>query len=302
MSGKTKGTAAHIQSQYPLALYTHHASHCLNLAAVASFEEQSVSNIIVFVNQPSTFFFAHPKWQKKLEEAIQNTQPESSVQKLKDLCRTRWIERIDALDRITKLHPSIVACFESISSEGSSMWTNESLIDASTLLLAITSTDFISALIITHECIQYLSGLTTSLQMEAKDIVHAVSEINTLTSSLHQVRASVDSYHSKWFDTISKMCHVVGTIPSVPRTCGRQHHRANIPASNPSEYYRRTISIPMLDHLLAELNDRFTEHQKKALQSLYLVPLVMVTEDLSNVSDESRRFLFSRPSQYIFSQ
>ena len=89
MSGKTKGTAAHIQSQYPLALYTHHASHCLNLAAVASFEEQSVSNIIVFVNQPSTFFFAHPKWQKKLEEAIQNTQPESSVQKLKDLCRTR---------------------------------------------------------------------------------------------------------------------------------------------------------------------------------------------------------------------
>ena len=89
------------------------------------------------------------------------------------------------------------------------MWTNESLIDASTLLLAITSTDFISALIITHECIQYFSGLTTSLQMEAKDIVHAVSEINTLTSLLHQVRASVDSYHRKWFDTISKMCHDV---------------------------------------------------------------------------------------------
>ena len=31
----------------------------------------------------------------------------------------------------------------------------------------------------------------------------------------------------------------------------------------------------MLDHLLAELNDRFTEHQKKALQGLYLVPSVM---------------------------
>ena len=55
------------------------------------------------------------------------------------------------------------------------MWTNESLIDASTLLLAITSTDFILALIITQECIQYISGLTTSLLMEAKDIVHVVT-------------------------------------------------------------------------------------------------------------------------------
>ena len=99
------------------------------------------------MNRLSTFFFAHPMRQKKLEEAIQNTQPESSVQKLNDLCRTRWIERIDALDRVTILLPSIVACFESISSEGSSMWCNDSLIDASTLLLANTSTEFISTLI-----------------------------------------------------------------------------------------------------------------------------------------------------------
>ena len=71
MSDKTKGAAAHIQSQYPFALYTHCASHCLNLAVVVSFEEQSVRNMIGIVNRLSTFFFAHPKWQKKLEEAIQ---------------------------------------------------------------------------------------------------------------------------------------------------------------------------------------------------------------------------------------
>ena len=163
------------------------------------------------------------------------------------------------------------------------MWSHDSLIDASTLLLAITSTEFISALIITHECILYLSGLTTSLQMEAKDIVHAVSEVNTLISTLHQVRSSTDSYHSKWFHCISKMCNDVGTIPSVPRTCGRQHHRPNIPASNPSEYYQETISIPILDHLLTELNNRFTDHQKKALQGLNLVPSVLVSEHLSSV-------------------
>ena len=44
------------------------------------------------------FFFAHPKGQKRLEEAIHITQPESKVTKLKDLCWTGWIECIDALD------------------------------------------------------------------------------------------------------------------------------------------------------------------------------------------------------------
>ena len=213
MSGKTRGTAARISSVYPLALYTHCASHCLNLAVVASFQEVSVRNMIGIVNRLSVFFFAHPKRQKKLEEAIHNTQPESNVLKLKDLCRTRWIEHIDALDRVKRLHSSIVACFESISAEGACKWTPESLTDASTLLLAITTTDFISALVITNECLHYFLGLTRSLQQEAKDIVQAVCEVKTLTSSLKRVRENVDSYRNdhEWFETVSEMYTKVGT-------------------------------------------------------------------------------------------
>ena len=284
MSGKTNGAASRISAQYPLALYTHCASHCLNLAVVASFEGTSVHNMIGVVNRLYVFFFAHPKCQKKLEEAIHNTQPESTVKKLKDLCRTRWVERIDAFDRIKTLHSSIVACFESISAEGASLWSPDSVTDASTLLLAITSTEFISALVITHECLQYLRGLTTSLQEEAKDIVQAVSEINTLMLSLKQVRERVDYYHDKWFGIILEMCMGVGTTPSVPRICGRQRHRASIPAANPSEYYKRTITIPILDHLLTELERWFSTLQKTALQGLYLVPSVLVTEDLEKVT------------------
>ena len=290
MSGKTNGAAARITAQYPLALYTHCASHCLNLAVVSSFEETSVHNMIGVVNRLYVFFFAHPKRQKKLEEAIHNTQPESTVQKLKDLCRTRWVERIDAFDRIKTLHSSIVACFESISAEGTRMWSSDSVTDASTLLLAITSTEFISALVITHECLQYLRGLTTSLQEEAKDIIQAVSEINTLTSSLKQVRENVDFYHDKWFDAILKMCSEVGTTPSIPRICGRQRHRASTPAASPTEYYRRTITIPILDHLLTELERRFSTHQKTAFQGLYLVPSVLVTEDLETVTSAVMKF------------
>ena len=153
MSGKTNGAAARISSQYTLTLYTHCTSHCLNLAVVASFEEVSIRNMIGVVKRLSIFFFAHPKRQKKLKEAVQKTQPESNVVKLKDLCRTSWIECIDTQDRIKKLYSSIVACFESISAEGSHVWSPDSVTDASTLLLVITRTEFISALVIANQCL-----------------------------------------------------------------------------------------------------------------------------------------------------
>ena len=148
------------------------------------------------------------------------------------------------------------------------MWSPDSVTDASILLVVITRTEFISALVITIECLQYLRGLTTSLQEEAKDIVQAVSEIKTLTSSLKQVRENIDSYHCRWFETVAKMCNEVGTTPSMPRICGRQRHRASIPASNPSEYFRRTITVPILDHLLSELDKRFSL-LKKLLFKVY---------------------------------
>ena len=153
--------------------------------------------------------------------------------------------------------------------------------DACTLLVAITTTEFISALVITNECLHYFLGLTRSLQQEAKDIVQAVSEVTTLTSTFKEVRENVDPYHDDWFKTVSDMCTEVGTTPSMSRICGRQRHRASTPASSPSEYFRRTITVPMLDHLLAELNRWFSSHQKTALQLGFLFGTVTISETKS---------------------
>lgn len=284
MAGRVNGTAARIMSSFPLAIYVHCASHCLNLAVVGSLEEVAVRNMIGIVNRVSTFFFAHPKRQRKLEKAIETTQPESSVRKLKDLCRTRWIERIDALQRFQQLLPSVAACMETITSEGLRGWSSDSVTDATTLLLAISTTDFISALVIITACLQHLLGLTRSLQAEAKDIVQAVSEIKSVTATLQDVRNNVEEHHGRWFAEVEELCACMNTEPSLPRLCGRQRHRPNIPAQSPSEYIRRTISIPVLDHLLMEMKTRFDKHQQTAVQGLYLVPSLLVSKTLEEVS------------------
>ena len=90
----------------------------------------------------------------------------------------------------------------------------------------------------------------------------------------------------------------VGTEPSLPRRCSRQIHRSNVPASSPSEYYCHSLSIPLVDHLLSEMQSRFSSHQQTALIGLSIVLSVMVTlspeECESKVSELSAMYLPSR--------
>ena len=62
-----------------------------------------------------------------------------------------------------------------------------------------------------------------------------------------------------------KMYEDVGTEPYVPRTCSRQTNQSNVPASTPSEYYCCSLSIPVIDHLLSEMQLRFSSHQQTAV-------------------------------------
>ena len=165
------------------------------------------------------------------------------------------------------------------------MWPPDSVTDTSNLLLVITRTEFISAHVITNECRHYRRGLTTSLQEEAKDRVQAVSEIRTLTSSLKKVRENVVSYHSRWFETVSKMCNEVETTSSIPRIYGHRSHRA-------SQTYQSLISLNTTKELSqfqfwTIFSLRLTSglvHTKNTIHGLHLLPSVFVTEDLAIAS------------------
>ena len=101
-------------------------------------------------------YSAHPKRQRALEDAIKSVQPHVTIHMVKDLCQTRWVQRIDAFESFFTLHLSIVKCMEEISTQASAVWSTDSVNDARTLLLALSTTNFIAALVITHSCMGYL--------------------------------------------------------------------------------------------------------------------------------------------------
>lgn len=61
-----------------------------------------------------------------------------------------------------------------------------------------------------------------------------------------------------------------GISVSVPRTVQRQQHRANTPASSPQDYWRLNVYIPLLDHIIGELDDRLCTPLPR-LKAQYLV-------------------------------
>ena len=85
------------------------------------------------------------------------------------------------------LYLSVVDCLENICNDGARLWSQDSLTDVRGLLIAITTTDFVTALVITNSCLKYLSALTACLQAEAKDIVAAVSEIVNVTAAVQDI-------------------------------------------------------------------------------------------------------------------
>ena len=220
-------------------------------------------------------FYVHPKRHQKLEDAIDKCLPQCKQKKIKHLSRTRWIARLETLDTQCYLHPAAVECMEMVLNNSAS-WSAESVADAKLLLSAITSPKFLAALIITNRIFSYTANITRSLQSQSRDIVEAISGIDVLCGTLQSARDNVDTHHCRWMDETKKMCEDIGVELCIPRLCGRQQHRDNVPAGTPDEYYKQNLTISLLYHVAREMKSRFSIHQQTATYGLCFVSATMV--------------------------
>ena len=60
---------------------------------------------------------------------------------------------------------------------------------------------------------------------------------------------------------------------------------SSVLAQTPSEYYRCSISIPVLDHLQSEFETRFTAISEQLCRAfIYLMPSVVVSKGVEEIS------------------
>ena len=248
MSGQYKGCAAIIQRKYPKALYSHCCSHVLNLAVVNTCDCIQVRNLFAVMTKVYQFFDNHPKRQYVLDSFC-----EGSKSRLKSLCKTRWLQRIDAFHTFMDMFDSIVNSFDHVVSNRSE-WSRDAVIDAVSLSKAVLDFEFIVALHTVERYLSYTEGLTRSLQGRAVDILEAVNHIGVLTDA----RFNIDHQFHLIFENASRCADKHNVTITTPRICKRQTARDNHPATSAEEYYRRSLAILFLDHLKSEIDNRFS--------------------------------------------
>ena len=278
MSGKYRGAAATIQTTCPKAVYVHCAAHSLNLCVVAACNIRLVKNMMGTMVEICLFFCHSPKRQLELEKNVKSI-PGATAKKLVSLCKTRWVARINALEVFFDLFPAVITTLEVISEGSTSGWNAESCRLAENLMTCLTKFQFLIAFVVTKECLGYIKGLTTALQKRALDICQAYSDV------LKEVRENIDTKHKEWFDiAVALGDKVNASVPDLPRRCNRQTSRSNTPGDTPEVYYRRVVSSPFLDELIAHLQSRFSDIQQKAVMGLRIVPSVIMDDSLPNVT------------------
>ena len=284
MAGKYHGAAAIIQSSFPKAVYVHCAAHTLNLCVVAACSIQCVKNMMSNMVEICQFFSNSAKRELELENNIKSMNC-SKATKLVNSCKTRWVARINAFEVFLDLYPAVVKTFEVISEGSAFGWNADSCKAADTLLTCITQFKFIMAFMVCHKCFGYIKGLTISLQKRANNICQAYDEVKTVEMAINEVREAIDTHHKEWFDAAVTLGRKVGASdPELPRRCGRQTARSNIPGDTPEVYYKRSISIPFVDELLCHLKTRFSDIQQKALRGMTLVPSVLMDNTIPHSS------------------
>ena len=122
-----------------------------------------------------------------METWIDDLFPEEKWKKVKEMCRTRWVERHEAFEVFSDLFLPIVCCLEKISLSLSNDWNSDTRSDSHSFLLALSQFPFIMTLITTQNVLAYTKGLSVKLQGQCVDIAHAYREISNLKTTLRNI-------------------------------------------------------------------------------------------------------------------
>lgn len=296
MAGKQKGAANQFQLKTGnmKATYFHCASHQLNLALSKASKIPEIYNVVCLMQTVGFFFKFSPKRQRALERSVEHVckknheNPNTTKTKLKPLCETRWVERHTAFSDLEALYEPLLDCLAFIEANEKNVWDPKTVTEGTGLNKQLRSSNFIVAFVICHYIFGFSKGLSRQLQGTSLDIITAYEMVDLITDELKKIRTDDVTEFSKLYEDCVKMAEDAEQPLSKPRVVGRQTLRSNVEAQNLEEYFRRSIFLPFLDHLISQLEDRFSGRSQDAIKALYLLP-----KNLGKLEDDTVKKILS---------
>ena len=182
MSGPCNGAAAIVKRQYPKVVYTHCIAHHLNLSVVSACKMQSVRNMFDTVGEITRSLEYSPKREALPVQKVKDVCPESRRHKLVDVCKTRWMQRM-----------------ETIKTNAEKSWNADATKKAVSHYHAIANFEFVVTLTVCQAELAVVKGLTVKMQGSCNAILGVFSDIKDLIKTLSSVRQKIEEKDVKWF-------------------------------------------------------------------------------------------------------
>ena len=85
------------------------------------------------------------------------------------------------------------------------------------------------------------------------DIIEAYNSVQNVVETLELVKKEVDDYHTPWYSNAVELAAKVEVVPAMQRITATMRHRPNIPAENKESYFKRNLTIPLLDEVYCSI-------------------------------------------------
>ena len=80
-------------------------------------------------------------------------------------------------------------------------------------------------------------------------------------------------FHESMYSDVKTLGDCVGIQESRPRLAGQQQHHSNIPSDSISNHYKVNVTIPVLDHIINQLDTRFDSYSTSIInESIKILP------------------------------
>ena len=171
--------------------------------------------------------------------------------KLKDVCRTRWVERIEGMDVFEELSVPVYYSLLVMKENNDTVhYNNETSSKAESFFKLVDDFEFIVTLVVTRIILDYLLPVTHKLQAKDLDVAQSMDLIQNPKLTITNLRHSVENYYKNWYNKAKKLAEKVDISEAnmtKSRTCSRHIYRSNQPVQNTKEYFRVSLTIPFLD-------------------------------------------------------
>ena len=295
-SSSRNGVQAKVAEKYPNATYVHCRSHVLNLAISSGCKAvRSIQNLFDNVSK-LTWFLSGSAKRKEIflqtaaasddsellsalvacadedeeDESAKTLEEGSKRQTVPKFCATRWSAKVTTLSALLANYGSVLLALDEISSSSS----GDAKRDASAYSRLLQDSEFIVALTVSQFVLSFLAQVTKSLQAKSCNLGDAYQSVTLAKECIKSARGD-ESWQKVW-SRISQVADSINVTLIKPRTTTVQRHRANAAHNDqPSDYYRINVFYPFIDHVVGELETRFSVQHEGLITAQNLFPLYL---------------------------